>query len=166
MTARVLHGIAISALLFPLICSNAEGQTVFPGREWQRSTPKQQKMNAQPLNEVVQKARDGVYGNIDEIVITRNGVLVLAEKFNRDYNTISRGEKTAIGCGVEACTAAEEADPFNYLHPKWHPYFQGQPVHTLQSVTKWVLRYSDWCRDGAGQNRRGEHAPALLLQRL
>jgi CubicO group peptidase (beta-lactamase class C family) len=25
---------------------------------------------------------------------------------------------------------------FNYLHPNWHPYYQGRDVHTLQSVTK------------------------------
>ena len=25
---------------------------------------------------------------------------------------------------------------YNYLHPRWHPYYQGRDVHTLQSVTK------------------------------
>ena len=27
---------------------------------------------------------------------------------------------------------------FNYLHPNWHPWYQGRDVHTLQSVTKSV----------------------------
>jgi Beta-lactamase len=138
MRTSVVRTINISVLLIAVAGGESRAQTVFPGKEWQRSTPEQQKMNPQPLLDVVQKARDGVFGNIDEIVVTRNGVLVIAEKFNRDYNAISRGKKTPIGCGFEACSAAEEADPFNYLHPKWHPYYQGQPVHTLQSVTKSV----------------------------
>jgi hypothetical protein len=135
---KILRVPTIAVGVFLLQTLSAQTPAVFPGREWARSTPEQQKMNARPLLDLVQKAREGVYGNVDEIAITRNGVLVVSEKFNRDYATISRGRKTAIGCGVDACSAAEEADPFNYLHPKWHPYYQGQAIHTLQSVTKSV----------------------------
>ena len=138
----------------------ASAQTVFPGREWQRSTFEQQKMIAQPITDVVQRARDGVYGNIDEIVVTRNGTLLLAEKFNRDYTVISKGKKSGIGCGIDACTPAEEADPFNYLHPKWHPYYQGQPVHTLQSVTKSVTASLIGIAIGQGKIS-GVNAPLL-----
>src|SRR5262245_21703009 len=127
---------SISAAVFVLSAfATASAQTAFPGREWKRSTPEEQKMLAQPLNDVVQRARDGVFGNVDEVFITRNGVLVLPERFNRDYSAISKGKKSPIGCGIDACTPPEEADPFNYFHPKWHPYYKGQPVHTLQSVT-------------------------------
>ncbi len=26
--------------------------------------------------------------------------------------------------------------PYNYFHPRWHPFYEGRPVHSLQSVTK------------------------------
>jgi CubicO group peptidase (beta-lactamase class C family) len=68
----------------------------------------------------------------------RNGTLVWSERFARDYREISRGKKSPIGCGIDACADSSELNHYNYLHPEWHPFYQGRPVHTLQSVTKSV----------------------------
>jgi len=91
------------------------------------------------LADVVARARSGQYGNVDELLVIRDRKTVLHEKFNLDYTEISRGKKTPIGCGIDACAdSAAARDAFNYLHPSTHPYYKGRPVHTLQSVTKSV----------------------------
>lgn len=77
----------------------------------------------------------GVYGHIDHLLVVRGGRVVVDERYARDYRTISRGRTGPIGCG-EGCDDPSWMHEFNYLHPNWHPYYQGRDVHTLQSVTK------------------------------
>jgi hypothetical protein len=105
---------------------------------WPRSTPEQEGLAPAPLTAFVDTIKQGKYGNVDRFVVVKNGKLVINETFPRDYNEISRGKKLALGCGVAACTDSSELHEFNYLHPSWHPFYQGRPVHTLQSVTKSV----------------------------
>jgi hypothetical protein len=50
-----------------------------------------------------QSSRDGGFGNVDRLVVVRNGFLVLDERFPTDYRSISRGRTGALGCGVDAC---------------------------------------------------------------
>src|SRR5690606_19847865 len=57
---------------------------------------------------------------------------------DRDYRAISRGKTSEIGCGVDACANSSALHAYNYLHPDFHPWWQGRDVHTLQSVTKSV----------------------------
>ena len=68
-------------------------------------------------------------------MVTRNGFLVQNERYANDYEEISRGRVSQIGCGF-GCADPSWDNQFNYLHPDWHPYHQGRDVHTLQSVTK------------------------------
>jgi hypothetical protein len=105
---------------------------------WPTSTPEKEGLIAAPLAALVDTIKLGKYGNVDRLVVVKNGKLVLSERFPRDYNEISRGNKTPIGCGVDACADASEIHEFNYLHPTYHPFYKGRPVHTLQSVTKSV----------------------------
>ena len=105
---------------------------------WPRSAPEKEGLASAPLITLVDSIRKGTYGNVDRLVVIKNGKLVLSERFPRDYNEISRGKKTAIGCGIDACKDSTELHEFNYLHPTWHPFYKGRPVHTLQSVTKSV----------------------------
>ena len=77
----------------------------------------------------------GVYGHVDHLLVVRGGRVVVDERYARDYRTISRGRTGPIGCG-EGCDDPSWMHEFNYLHPNWHPYYQGRDVHTLQSVTK------------------------------
>ena len=80
-------------------------------------------------------ARAGVYGNIDAIVVMRGGRAVFEQRYPRSYEEISRGRVGPLGCG-EGCSDRVRMHEFNYYHPRWHPYYQGRDVHTLQSVTK------------------------------
>ena len=105
---------------------------------WPRSALEQEGLNPAPLSALVERGKTGGFGNLDRLVVIRNGKLLLSERFARDYRELSRGKKTAIGCGIDMCTDSLAKDPFNYLHPDWHPWYQGRQVHTLQSVTKSV----------------------------
>lgn len=77
----------------------------------------------------------GRYVHVDHIVIIRDGRTVFDRPYARDYRAISRGRVSDIGCG-EGCAEPAWNHEFNYLHPAWHPFYQGRDVHTLQSVTK------------------------------
>jgi len=79
--------------------------------------------------------RAGVYGNVDRVLVIRNDRTVFDQAYRRDYKEISRGKDGPLGCGF-GCADTARLHQFNYLHPDWHPYYQGQPLHTLQSVTK------------------------------
>jgi hypothetical protein len=129
LTTRLLVACAVLAM-----ATSAQAQK----HAWPVSTPEKEGIAGAPLNALVDSIRIGKYGNVDKLVVVRNGKLVLSERFARDYNEISRGKRTAIGCGVDACTDSTELHEFNYLHPTWHPFYKGRPVHTLQSVTKSV----------------------------
>jgi hypothetical protein len=95
-------------------------------------------LDAGPLRALAARIRAVEFGNVDRMVVVRNGALVWNDRYEHDYRAISRGRKSAIGCGVEACAAPADSNEYNYLHPAWHPWYQGRQVHTLQSVTKSV----------------------------
>jgi CubicO group peptidase (beta-lactamase class C family) len=90
---------------------------------------------APSLDAIDRDVRAGVYGNVDRLLVIRKGTTIFDARYARDYRAISRGRQTSIGCG-EGCPDAAWMHEFNYLHPDWHPYYQGRDVHTLQSVTK------------------------------
>jgi CubicO group peptidase (beta-lactamase class C family) len=79
--------------------------------------------------------RSGVYGYVDRVLVMRGDRAVFDRSYPRDYREISRGKDGPLGCGY-GCADTARLHQFNYLHPDWHPYHQGRPVHTLQSVTK------------------------------
>ncbi len=116
----------------------ARAQHVWPGQAWTISTPEAQGLRSAPLVKLDANIRIGIHGNIDRMVVVRNGYIVVDHVYNLDYDSISRGQRTAIGCGIDMCSPEEAADPFNYLHPSTHPYYKGRDVHSLQSVTKSV----------------------------
>lgn len=95
----------------------------------------QQPQAGAALDAIDTDVRAGVYGNIDAILVTRDGRTIFDRQYTRDYREISRGRVTDIGCG-EGCADASWMHDFNYLHPLFHPYYKGRGVHTLQSVTK------------------------------
>jgi CubicO group peptidase (beta-lactamase class C family) len=105
---------------------------------WPASTLAEQRMATAPIDNLVARVGVGEFGNVDRLVIVRNGFLLVDERLDNDYRAISRGRSSPIGCGIDACTDARELNQYNYLHPDWHPWWQGRDVHTLQSVTKSV----------------------------
>lgn len=88
-----------------------------------------------PLGVLDKDVRAGVYGNVDRLLVQRGDQVLVNHRYSRDYAEISRGRRSAIGCG-EGCPDQSWMHHFNYLHPRWHPFFEGRDVHSLQSVTK------------------------------
>jgi CubicO group peptidase (beta-lactamase class C family) len=107
----------------------------WPTDTWPVATPESQGLSAAAFAALDKEIRDGVYGNVDRIFVTRNGYAVVNHRYARDYAAISRGRMGPLGCG-DGCADKSWMHEFNYFHPNWHPYYQGRDVHTLQSVTK------------------------------
>ena len=107
----------------------------WPADTWSVATPESQGLSAAAFAALDKEIRDGVYGNVDRIFVTRNGHAVVNHRYARDYAAISRGRMGPLGCG-DGCADKSWMHEFNYFHPNWHPYYQGRDVHTLQSVTK------------------------------
>jgi CubicO group peptidase (beta-lactamase class C family) len=79
--------------------------------------------------------RAGLYGYVDRLVVMRGPRILVSHRYARDYAAISRGRRNDIGCG-EGCTDPAWLHHYNYFHPRWHPFYEGRDVHSLQSVTK------------------------------
>lgn len=113
-------------------------QAPWPTNGWAVSSPADQGLDPAPLDSLDQAIRSGIHGNIDRMVVVKNGYLVVDHRYRTDYQEISRGKTGPLGCGADACTDASQLHAFNYLHPDFHPWYQGRRVHSLQSVTKSV----------------------------
>ena len=113
----------------------AAQEAPWPTHGWAVSSPSAEGLSEESLRELDRRIRDGGFGYVDRVVVVRHGRLVVNERYDQDYRRISRGRTSQIGCGF-GCSDPSWDHQFNYLHPDWHPYFQGRDVHTLQSVTK------------------------------
>ncbi|MES2522587.1 MAG: serine hydrolase [Gemmatimonadota bacterium] len=90
------------------------------------------------LDRLVTQVRAGTYGHVDHLAVVRDQEVLMNIPFPRDYATISQGKVSPIGCGINACADSMQIGPYNYLHPRFHPWWNGGDLHTLQSVTKSV----------------------------
>jgi CubicO group peptidase (beta-lactamase class C family) len=111
-------------LLSPAVSAQAP-RAPWPTDRWATSTPAAQGLRPEPLDSLHAAIVSGRYGNVDRLLIIRNGFVIRNERYPRDYKAISAGTDTT-------------SHQFNYQHPDWHPYHKGRDVHTLQSVTKSV----------------------------
>jgi len=131
--------IILTTLLVGTACASGGPRGApWPTDGWTAATAESQGLDPAPLVALHEAIATGTYGYVDRLVVIRNGYLVLNERYQNDYREISRGQRSAIGCGWETCTDSAEMNEFNYLHPDFHPWYRGRDVHTLQSVTKSV----------------------------
>ena len=138
------HGLRTSLRLITLLVASvvivAAGQRpgpapLWPTSGWTKATPQSQGLSADRFAALDREIREGIYGNVDRVVVAKAGRLVVDARYPRDYAAISRGRVGPIGCG-EGCDDPSRMHEYNYFHPNWHPYYDGRDVHTLQSVTK------------------------------
>ncbi len=108
----------------------------WPTRAWSTSSAEQQGLQPSVFAELDRAIRSGAYGYVNRMVVVRNGLLVVNQRYRHDYRTISRGHNDSMGCGEGTCDDAKDLHEFNYYHPNWHPFYRGREIHTLQSVTK------------------------------
>lgn len=116
----------IGAMLIFAGCSASEKQSMWPTDSWPTSSAEEQGIDAVAIDSLVNDIKDGLYGQIDALMIIRNGYAVINERFDQDYETLA----------AEFDTTSHQ---YNYYHPNWHPYYEGTDLHSLQSVTKSVM---------------------------
>jgi CubicO group peptidase (beta-lactamase class C family) len=126
---RILAAVVLAAVLVQ------PDSPPWPGAAWPAATPESQGLPTEPFDALDRAIAAGTYGNIDRMLVIRNGRRVVDKRYSRDYREISRGHSGPLGCG-EGCTDPNALHEFNYFHPSVHPYYRGRDVHTLQSVTK------------------------------
>ena len=135
---RMVQRQALIVLALLLAAADVLAQAPWPDPSWPVAAPGDRAVAAAPLEALDADIRAGIYGNVDRMVVVKDGFLIFNGRYENDYRQISAGHQGALGCGYGSCAAGEEDAPFNYYHPNTHPYFQGRDVHTLQSVTKSV----------------------------
>ena len=113
-------------------------ESPWPTEGWTETSPEAQGLDSGPLVSLAADLRAGIFGNVDRMVVVRDGYLVVNERYSLDYREISHDQAGPIGCGYESSTDDAQVHQYNYMHPDFHPYYQGRDVHSLQSVTKSV----------------------------
>ncbi|MBN3581368.1 serine hydrolase [Algoriphagus aestuarii] len=133
-----LKNVIITSILlcFLLSCDEQNTENQFPKESWKESTFEAEGLNRAPFVDLLSEIENGVYGNVDQLLLIKNGKLVFDQSFTNDYEKISEGKSGALGCGFATCEDSTVFGDYNYYHPNWHPYYQNQKIHTLQSVTK------------------------------
>ncbi len=133
MASRFI-GPAAACLLLASAVSQAP-RTVWPTTGWPVVAPDSPAARSEALAAIDRDIRTHVYGLVDRLFVVHQGRAIVNHRYARDYRAISKGRVSPIGCGF-GCADPAWNHHFNYLHPDWHPYFQGRDVHSLQSVTK------------------------------
>ncbi|HEY5771483.1 MAG TPA: hypothetical protein VIS75_02595, partial [Chitinophagaceae bacterium] len=101
---------------------------------WPIATPQSVGMSKDSLEAFDKDIASGKYGNVDGMVITRNGKLIYQKYYKHDYAKIY-GDSAKI---KSALNPHDPGGPYNYYNPWWHPYYHNSDLHSLQSVTKTI----------------------------
>ena len=101
---------------------------------WPVANPQSVGMSKDSLEAFDKDIASGKYGNVDGMVITRNGKLIYQKNYKHDYAKIygDSAKKTS------ALNPHDPGGPYNYYNPWWHPYYHNSDLHSLQSVTKTI----------------------------
>jgi CubicO group peptidase (beta-lactamase class C family) len=137
----------VCVALFLASCTPIQDEPIqWPTDGWAVSPPGEQGMDAARLWALDSSLADE-RGNIDAILVIRNGRVVYEKHYPRDYDAMNEGRGQAPGL-------------YNYYDPEWHPYFQRGELHTMQSVTKSVTSALIGIAIGRGEIS-GVHVPVL-----
>ncbi|MDH4091271.1 MAG: beta-lactamase family protein [Cyclobacteriaceae bacterium] len=129
MRKKQINSILLAITLFLLFqrCARVqheqEGYAIWPGEAWAVSNPEAEGIDGAAIDSIHSDITKGKYGLIDEFLVIRHGKIVADHHYTQNYDSIAAHYDTTNHM-------------FNYDHPKWHPYYQGSMLHSLQSVTK------------------------------
>jgi CubicO group peptidase (beta-lactamase class C family) len=139
--------LTVCVALFVVSCTPSHDEPIqWPTDGWAVSSPEAQGMDAARLAALDSSLADD-HGNIDGMLVIRNGRVVYERLYPRDYNAMNEGRGQAPGL-------------YNYYDPEWHPYYQRGELHTVQSVTKSVTSALIGIAIGRGEIA-GLHVPVL-----
>jgi CubicO group peptidase (beta-lactamase class C family) len=109
-------------------------------------------MDARVLETLDAEFARGDHGFVDAMLVLRHGHAVFERAYRHDY--AARFDPKRDGApGL-----------YNYYDPRWHPYWEGGELHTLQSVSKSVTSLLIGIAIGRGEIA-GVEAPALRYLR-
>ena len=91
-----------------------QGQTTpaappWPTTTWPMSTPEAEGLDPAALGTLDTEFAAGAHGDVDSVLIVKNGHLVFERDYTHDYDQLFEG--------VEDRTPG----PYNYYDPVWHP---------------------------------------------
>lgn len=124
MPRRIVLRVLALTLATAMPVHAAEPALAWPGEDWVVSTPQREGMDARALADFDADIRAGRFGYVDSMLVIRHGRIVAEHSYPRDY------------AAINAPLMKGEPGPWNYHDANWHPYYQGSPLHTLQSTTK------------------------------
>lgn len=140
LTFVILVLLCFAQLIFAIACGKSNESTKeakFEKFQWKESGSSPVHINSK-FDSLLINIKEGMYGNIDEVFISKNDSILVSRKFNLDYISLSKDSNGKMGCGSNACKDSNDIHPYNYYHPKYHPYYLNSDLHSMQSITKSV----------------------------
>ncbi len=128
----------------------------FPTRGWPVASPESVGLDSGPLAALDADIAAGRLGLIDSVDVFRCGEHVYTRIYAHDYATIYGREAR-----VRGPLNARLTGPYNYFDPRWHPYYHGTGLHSMQSVSKTVTSVIYGIAIGRGDFRAGLDTPVL-----
>ncbi len=112
-----------------LVCDLAPvtADITFPTNVWIRSSPEAEGLNRVAIERFDAEIREGVFGNIDSMLIIRDGRIVFEAIYQQDYLEKHAG------------LSYPSPPPWDYFNTEFYPWRLGTELHTMQSVTKSVM---------------------------
>jgi Beta-lactamase len=140
MNMKVALVILVGALWFPPARLPAAAQSVssistvtWPTKEWPRGMPASVGLDQEVLERFDADIAGGKYTMTDSFRVFRCGTEVFAREYQHDYVKIYAKEVKTRGPLNARLTGR-----YNYFDTRWHPFYQGTGLHTMQSVSKTV----------------------------
>lgn len=128
MKSPIRRLLGICCVFLASACAHESGPAApatWPTGGWRHSSPAEQGIDGDRLEALHQTVEKGGFGNIDSILVIRNGFIVFEKSYPRDYAQLNGRQVTASGL-------------YDYYDPVWHPFYRDTSLHSLQSITKSV----------------------------
>jgi CubicO group peptidase (beta-lactamase class C family) len=130
----MLRQIALLAIISVIAFTSAIAQnSAWPTHGWAKDTPASVGLDERALSAFDHDLGSGKYFLVDSFDVFRCGNAVYSNKYSHDYAKIYGKEAHTRGPLNARLTGS-----YNYFDPKWHPYYNGTDLHSMQSVSKTV----------------------------
>ncbi len=109
----------------------AAATVTWPTHGWPQATPASVGLDETTLTAFDTDLAAGKYSLVDSFQVFRCGEEVFDRKYPHDYGQIYGKEAHEKGPLNARLTGR-----YNYFDPKWHPYYHGTDLHSMQSISK------------------------------
>jgi CubicO group peptidase (beta-lactamase class C family) len=123
----------LTAVLVFIFTSATAAQEKAPKNGWPVAQPSAVGLDPQELAALDADMASGDYGLVDTLLVIRCGKKAYARTYLHDYPKIY-GELAK----KEGPLNHDVNGPYNYFNARFHPYYEGSDLHTMQSVSKTV----------------------------